>query len=109
MAMNSDYLDLIADAGKAAVTHVSLGSGASTELAVTRQAITWGGTTDGDFSSTNEPTFTVPGGSTVTHVQFWSAATNGTLYGASPVTNETFTGEGTYTVSSAAINHGAAN
>lgn len=109
MAMNSAYLDLIANAGKAAVTHVSLGGGATAigELGVTRQAIDWGVTADGNFSATNNPLFTVPAASTVTHVQFWSALTGGTLYGAKGVTSETFNGEGTYTVSSAVINHNA--
>lgn len=110
MAMNANYLDAIADHGGSLVTHVSLADGSleTDELAVTRQSISWGAASDGDISATNDPVFDVTGGSTVNHVQYWSASTGGTYYGSSSVTEEVFAGDGTYTITAADINHNAA-
>lgn len=110
MAMNEAYLNVIANSGRTAVTHVSLASGnlEANELAVTRQPISWAAAVNGNLDSSNTPVFTVPAGSSVNHVQFWSALTAGTFYGSAPVTAETFAGEGTYTLTDADILHNAA-
>lgn len=110
MAMNNDYLNEIADHGATLVTHVALAD-TGDELSggdYARQAVTWSAATDGNISATNTPTFDVPAGATVNQVMFYSAVTGGTAYGATSVTSETFSGAGTYTLSSAAINHNAA-
>lgn len=107
MAMNSDYLDAIADYGASLVTHVELGGSGNIGNA-NREAITWAPAEDGNISASNTPTFSVPGGSTVSEVRFYGAEVGGTLYGTTSVTSETFTGDGTYTLSSATINHNAA-
>lgn len=109
MAMNSDYLNAVADHGAGLVTHVALAD-SGTELTggtYARQEITWGAAVDGNIDASNTPTFDVPSGSTVNQVMFYSALTSGTLYGTTTVTEETFAGDGTYTLSSAAINHNA--
>lgn len=108
--MNEAYLNLIAEAGRAAVTHVSLASGVAegNEIAgITRQAITWSAAASGNLDSSNQPVFSVTGGTTVSHVQFWSAATGGTFYGSAPITQETFAGDGTYTLTDVDILHNA--
>lgn len=109
MAMNDAYLNAIAGHGASIVSHVSLANGPAqgNELAVTRQSITWNAPVSGNNDSSNQPVFTVGEGLTVSHVQYWSAVTGGTFYGASPVTPETFASEGTYTITDADINHNA--
>jgi len=110
MPMNTNYLNAVANHGASLVTHVSLADGPNEgdELGVTRQSITWSAASDGDLDSSNQPVFEVTGGNTVSHVQYWGAATGGTYYGSSSVTSETFSGDGTYTVTDADINHNAA-
>lgn len=114
MALNSAYLNAIADHGGGLITHVGLADGPNEvdELddatIYARQSITWNAAVDGDLDSSGEITFDVPGGSTVSHVQFWSAATGGTFYGSSSVTSESFAGDGTYTLTDVDINHNAA-
>lgn len=112
MAMNANYLDAIADHGGSLVTHVSLADGPLEGDELTgidgRQSISWDLASDGDISASNEPVFEVDGGETVNHVQYWSASTGGTYYGSSSVTEETFAGSGTYTITAADINHNAA-
>lgn len=110
MAMNAAYLNAIADHGASVITHVSLADGAlETDeiVGMVRQAITWNAAVDGDIDSSNEPALDVPGGNTVTHVQFWSALTAGVWYGSSAVQSETFNGDGVYTINDADINHNA--
>jgi len=110
MAMNNNYLNEIADHGGSVVTHVSLANGPNQgdELTVTRQPINWNSASGGDLDSQGEQVFQVSGGDTVSHVQYWSAETGGTFYGYSTVTQETFAGDGTYTITDADINHNAA-
>lgn len=111
MAMNQEYLNGVADYGASLVTHVGLANGGVeiTGGTYARQSITWGTAVDGNISATNEPTFDVPGGdTTVSQVQFFSGSDGAaTLYGTTSVTAETFAGDGTYTLSSATINHNA--
>lgn len=109
MAMNDTYLNAIADHGASLVTHVALAN-SGVELtggSYARQSITWGAASTGNIAASNTPTFDVPAGSTVNQVMFYSALTAGTAYGTTTVTAETFAGAGTYTLSSAAINHNA--
>lgn len=109
MAMNSAYLDSVATHGAGLVTHVALANNGA-EISgggYARQAITWGAPTDGNITSTNQPTFDIPASTTINQVLFYSALTAGTLYGTTAVTEEVFAGAGTYTLSSATINHNA--
>lgn len=72
--------------------------------AYARKAVTWGTATSGAIAASNQPSFDVPSGVTVAAVGFFSALTAGTLYGDYDVTDEVFAGQGTYTVTSSAIN-----
>lgn len=105
--MENAYLNAIADHGASLITHLSVANGATEldELAVTRQPITWVAAVSGDIIIDGNVTFDVLGGSTVDHIQFWSAATGGTYYGSSSVTPESFGGAGQYVLDSGTIQH----
>ena len=65
--------------------------------AYARKAITWNSASAGNLDSSNQPVFDVPAG-TYTHVGFNSLVTAGTWYGEGDITDETFAGQGTYTL-----------
>lgn len=69
--------------------------------AYARKANTWNAASAGNLDNSNAPVFDVPGGTTVTHVGFWSAVSAGTLYAYAAVTNESFGAQGTYTATDA--------
>lgn len=69
--------------------------------AYARKAITWNSASSGAIDSSNAPAFDVPGSTTVTHVGFWSAATSGTFYGGTAITNESFGSQGVYNLDDA--------
>lgn len=71
--------------------------------AYARKAITMAAASAGAIAATNQPVFDVPGGTTVTHVGFWSAVSGGTFLGSADVTDETFASQGTYTLTSATL------
>lgn len=70
--------------------------------AYARKAITWNAAASGALDSSNAPSFDVPAGTTVSHAGFWSAVTGGTFYGGNALSaSETFTGQGTYSLTDA--------
>ncbi len=71
--------------------------------AYARKAVTFGAASGGAIAATNQPVFDVPGGTTVTHVGFWSAVSGGTFLGYADVTDETFASQGTYTLTSSQL------
>lgn len=87
-----------ADPGATGLNEVTGGS-----PAYARKSITWNAAATGNLDSSNQPVLDVPASTTVTHLGFWSAATAGTFYGSSDITDETFAGQGTYTVTDADI------
>lgn len=99
MAMSGAYHDLIATAGKNAITHISLVNGSDTEV-TDREEVTWSGPSGGngkiELASAIE--FAVGAGATVAGYKLWSAVSGGTEYGAGSVTSEAFSGAGTYTL-----------
>lgn len=99
-------------ASGAAITHMSLHSGFpatdGNELSggsYARQSVTFesaaGTEAAGSLDVTNQPEFSVPAGSTVAAVGFYTASSGGTLMADASVSSETFTNEGTYTVTDA--------
>ena len=68
--------------------------------AYARKSVTWNSASGGAITASNQPEFDVPAGTTVRYVGFWSAATGGTFYGYADVTDETFTNQGTYKLTS---------
>jgi|SRR6188474_214594 hypothetical protein len=72
--------------------------------AYARKSVTWNAASSGNMTASNQPVFDVPAGTTVTHVGFFTASTSGTYYGMADVTDEVFGAQGTYTLTSTAIN-----
>ena len=88
-------------------THVALLNESGVEISggtYARQPITWGTASGGAINATNQPVFDVPAGVTVGSIAVFSAVTAGTKYSESSVVNETYAGDGTYTVTSLEIN-----
>lgn len=108
--MNAAYLNLLAQAGAAGMTHVAILNGTGTQIGA-RQAVGWavtGGVTrlDGDYP------YPVTAGTVVASWEGYSAATGGTNYGPVPLTggSVTFANDGTFTLEAAgtAVDHAAA-
>ena len=112
MPLNNTAKNAMLDHLASLVSHVSLhtadpgGTGANEASggspAYARQSITWNAAAAGALDSSNQPVFDVPAG-TYTHVGFWSASTGGTNYGDADIADETFAGQGTYTVTDADV------
>ena len=91
------------------VTYAGLLDGTDTELtggdpAYARKAITWAAASGDDMAANGTlPVFDVPAGTTVNKVIYCSASTAGTTYATDDVTNEDFTNQGTYTLTSATL------
>jgi len=88
-----------ADPGESGVNEISGGN-----PVYARKASTWNAAAAGSMDNSNAPVFDVPPATTVAFVGFWSALTTGIFYGAAAVTNEVFTGQGTYTLTDADLN-----
>lgn len=71
--------------------------------AYARKAITWAAASGGSMALSNQPAFDVPASTTVAYVGLFSAVSGGTYYGHFDVTDEAYTGQGTYTVTSGSI------
>lgn len=74
--------------------------------AYARKALTWNAASGGamDDSTSPAPAFDVPAGTTVAFVGFWDAVSAGNFLGYADVTDETFAGQGTYTLTDADLN-----
>src|SRR5687768_2638947 len=114
MGLNATGLNLMLDALAAAITHVSLhtdvvGSGSGNEVtggspAYTRESITWNTAAGGALDNSNTSVFDVPSGTTIRRVGFFGHVSNATpYYGDADITDETFGGQGTYTLTDADI------
>lgn len=101
--MNQAYRDLLAAAGRLAITHLGLVNGSGAELtggfpAYVRQAVTWTLPSDGVIRPTSDLTFPVPAGATVAGWRGYSAFSGGTDYEGADLTPEGYAGQGTYTL-----------
>lgn len=96
----------------APITHVSLhtndpGDNGANEVAggapaYARRPIAFNAPAAGSMDdSSNGIAFDVPAGTTVRFVGYWSALAAGTYLGSSPITNETFAGQGVYNLTDA--------
>lgn len=66
-----------------------------------RKLITFSNSSSGAIDSSNTPQFDVPASTTITHVGMWKHATDEAsshFLGSANITNETFGGAGTYTL-----------
>ena len=72
--------------------------------AYARKAITWAAAAAGSMAANGTlPVFDVPAGTTVNKVIFMSAISGGTKYAEADITDEVFTNQGTYTLTSVAL------
>lgn len=110
--MNTAYLNLIADAADA-ITHIALfGNGSEVtggSPAYARLAVTWTAPSNGLVRPTTNLVFDIPAGGVVDEWRGFTALTSGTDYGGEVLTEETFAGQGTYTLlaASTGIQHSA--
>lgn len=89
-----------ADPGTTGTSEVTGGS-----PAYARKSITWNSASSGNLDNLANPTFDVPGSTTITHFGLWSASTGGTYYGSGALSaNETFGSQGTYTLTDVDVN-----
>lgn len=112
MAMATSYLNGIATAGAALITHIGLVNASGTELTggtYARQAVTWTSASSGTVRPNADLEFDVPAGATVGGWRGFTASTAGTNHGGADLTNEVYAGAGTYTLlaASTGITHAA--
>lgn len=119
MAMNTEYLTEIADAGATKVTHIGLVvDGLETEVSggtYARQPVTWTNT-DGTIRPSTDLTFDIPAGTTVVGWRGYDSLAgattlggNANLGGADFTTPESFENDGQFTLiaASSGIVHSA--
>lgn len=114
MAMGTAYLNPLREEGQSLITHIGLVDDTDTELtggspAYARQAVTWTDPSDGVSRPNANLTFNVPAGASVAGWRGYSASSAGTDYGGADLTQEDYTGQGTYTLlaASTSITHTA--
>ena len=103
MAMNETYRNAIADYGAGLITYIGLVDESGIELsggspAYARQAVTWTVASDGVIRPTADLTFDIPAGTTVAGWRGYDALSGGTDYGGADLTQESYAGQGTYTL-----------
>jgi len=109
MAYEDAGKNLMLDALGVPITYVGLLDETDTEItggspAYARKAITWAAASGGAMSANGTlPVFDVPAGTTVNKVIFMSAISGGTKYAEADITDEVFTNQGTYTLTSVAL------
>jgi hypothetical protein len=113
--LNTAYLNFLATAADTEITHIGLFDDLGVELtggspAYARQAVTWTAPSNGLIRPTADLVFDVPAGAVVAEWRGFDAATSGTDYGGELLPNESYTGQGTYTLEAAStgIDHNAA-
>jgi len=103
MAMNSTYLNAIANAGASLIKYIGLHDSSGDELsggdpAYARKAVTWTTASNGTIRPNADLTFDVPDGTTIGSWHGYSASSSGTDYGGTDLDNEVFINQGTYTL-----------
>lgn len=72
--------------------------------AYARLAPTWGSASSGSKAMTATLSFDIPASTTVSYFGFWTAATSGTFLGGAALSNsESFTGQGTYSLTADSV------
>jgi hypothetical protein len=107
MAMLAAYLNEVRDHGQTLITHIGLVDNVGTEItggspAYARKAVTWTDDGDGVSRPSADLVFDIPGGTEVAGWRGYSAVTAGIDYGGEALTEETYAGQGTYTLQAAA-------
>jgi hypothetical protein len=72
--------------------------------AYARKSISWAAAASGALTTNAQIVFDVPASTTIKYLGYWSAVTTGTFYGSRALSaNETYAGQGTYTIASGDI------
>jgi hypothetical protein len=71
--------------------------------AYARKAASWSAAGSGSKALSASVTFDIPASFTVKSVGFWTASTNGTLLGYWDVTDEAYSGQGTYQLTAGTV------
>ena len=95
--MNDDYMNAIQNHGASLITHVGLVNDQGDPIS-DRLSASWTAASNGDIRMSGNLVFDIAAGVTVAGWRGYSAASGGTNYGGYPITPETFTNEGTYTL-----------
>lgn len=108
MALNETSKNLMLTELASVATSCALLNASLVELsggspAYARKTLTWGTASAGSMSITNDPVFDIPASGVVAYVRLYNAG--GTVeYGDFAVTQETYGGQGTYTLTDFTIN-----
>lgn len=109
MALNDTAKNLMLTQLASVATKVALLNASLVEIsggtpAYARKTITWGTAAAGAITMNGtDPVFDIPSGATVAYVRLLNTAGD-TQYGDYAVTNETYGGQGTYTITDFTIN-----
>lgn len=100
--MNAAFLDALALHADTLITHIAL-FGNGTEVtggspAYARKAVTWTAPSAGLIRPDGNLVFDIPAAGVVDEWRGFSAVTGGTDYGGALLTEETYAGQGTYTL-----------
>lgn len=100
--MNTAFLNAMATQADVLITHIAL-FGNGTEVtggspAYARKATNWSAPSNGLTRPATDLVFDIPAGGIVDEWRGFSAITGGTDYGGEVLTEETFAGQGTYTL-----------
>jgi hypothetical protein len=115
-AGNNSMLNFLRGSTGPVISHVALHSGTALSTSGTaaelstvgniyeRKAVSFAAASGGKVNGTTSIAFTVPAGSTVSAVSFWdSSATGGNCLAFTTVPNETYTSQGSYTITSSTL------
>jgi hypothetical protein len=91
------YLSLHTDAYPASSTNEVTGG------TYARKTVTWNAASGGSKAINGTVVFDVPAGTTIRRVGLFSAVSGGTYFGDADITDETYGGAGTYTVTAGTI------
>lgn len=101
MAMLNTFYNAVANYGGTLITYIGLVDETGVEISggsYARQSASWGGATSGSISLASDLTFEIPAGNVVAGWRCFNAETGGTNYGGGTLTQESYTGDGTYTL-----------
>ena len=103
--LNTSGKNVALDALAAVCTYAALLDASLAEIsggspAYARKAITFDSAAAGAVALASTYEFNVPAGETIAHVAYYTASSGGTQHTTDAVTNEAYTGQGTYTLTS---------
>lgn len=107
--MNTAYLNFLATAAAAEITHIGLVDSDGNEVGDARKSVTWTTPSNGLIRPNADLEFTMTSGDDVAGWRGYDAETSGTDYEGADLTAVSFSNDGTYTLTAAStgIQHSA--